>query len=116
LRQLAEVIEIARRVPAPLDRCDAVDWLRVHLADQRPSVATVVFHSFVMPYLTEEGRENVRRVMNYAGRRATADAPLACLAMEPGDDQADVHLTLWPGGERQLFAQSSFHGGDVKIL
>ena len=28
LQQLAEVIEIARRVPAPVDRCDAIDWLR----------------------------------------------------------------------------------------
>src|SRR5215472_18869946 len=27
LHKLAEVIEIAHRVPAPVDRCDAVDWL-----------------------------------------------------------------------------------------
>ena len=109
-------IDIARRVPAPVDRCDAVDWLRIHLADPRPSVATIVYHSVVMPYLTEENRENVRRVIEDAGSRATADAPLAWLSMEPGADQADVHLTMWPGGERRLIAQAGFHGRDVKVL
>jgi len=91
LQVLAEVIEIARRVPAAVDRCDAVDWLRIHLADPRPSVATIVYHSVVMPYLTEENRENLRRV-------------------------AEVHLTMWPGGERRLIAQAGFHGRDVKVL
>ena len=51
-----------------------------------------------------------------ASRRATADAPLAWLSMEPGGDHAEVHLTLWPGGERRLIAQAGFHGGGVKIL
>jgi hypothetical protein len=116
LQLLVAAIKIARRVPAPVDRCDAVDWLQVHLADSRPGVATIVYHSVVMPYLTEENRENLRRVIEDAGRRATADAPLAWLSMEPGGDQADVHLNLWPGGERRLIAQAGFHGGDVKIL
>jgi hypothetical protein len=116
LQLLTEVIEIARCVPAPVDRCDAVGWLQVHLADPRPSVATIVYHSVVMPYLTEENRENLRRVIEDAGRRATAAAPLAWLSLEPGGDQADVHLTLWPGGDRRLIAQADFHGGGVKIL
>jgi hypothetical protein len=116
LQLLAEAIEIARRVPAPVDRCDAVDWLRIHLADPRPRVATIVYHSVVTPYLTEDNRENLRRVIEDAGGRATADAPLAWLSMEPGADQAEVHLTMWPGGERRLIAHASFHGRDVKVL
>jgi hypothetical protein len=115
LRQLTEVLEIARRVPATVDRCDAVDWLRIHLAGARPGVATVVFHSVVLPYLTEEGRDAVRRVIEDAGARATGEAPVAWLSMEPGAEQADIHLTMWPGGERRLIAQSDFHGRDVKI-
>lgn len=116
LRQFEEVLEIARRVPAPVDRCDAVEWLRLHLAEPRPGAATVVFHSVVMPYLTAEARENVRSVIEEAGSRATGGAPLAWLSMEPGADQADIHLTLWPDGERRLIAQSGFHGRDVKVL
>jgi hypothetical protein len=115
-QQLAEVVEIARRVPAPVDRSDAVPWLQTHLADPRPGVATVVFHSVVMLYLTAEGQDNVRLVIEDAGGRATSDAPVAWLSMEPGADQADVHLTIWPGGERRLIAHAGFHGGDVKVL
>jgi hypothetical protein len=115
-QQLAEVVEIARRVPAQVDRSDAVPWLQTHLADPQPGVATVVFHSVVMPYLTEEGRENVRRAIEDAGGRATSNAPVAWLSMEPGTDQADVHLTMWPGGERRLIAHAGFHGRDVKVL
>ena len=116
MQQLLDVIEIARRVPAPVDQSDAVEWLRIHLAGPRPGVVTVVFHSVVMPYLTDDGREHLQRVMEHAGSRATVDAPLAWLSMEPGAGQADVHLTMWPGGERRLIAQSSFHGRDVKVL
>jgi hypothetical protein len=110
LRKLAEAIEIARRVPAEVDPSDAVAWLETQLAEPRPGAATVVFHSVVMPYLTEEGRESVRLTIEAAGQRATTKAPLAWLSMEPGADQADIHLTIWPGGQRRLMAQSDFHG------
>jgi hypothetical protein len=113
---MAEAIEIARRVPATVDRSDAVPWLQTHLADPRPGVATVVFHSVVMPYLTEDGRQDVRHTIEGAGLRATPDAPVAWLSMEPGADQAEVHLTTWPGGECRLIAIASFHGRDVQIL
>jgi hypothetical protein len=114
-RQFNEAIEIARRVPAPVDRSDAVPWLQTHLADPRPGVATVVFHSIFMPYLSEDTRANVRRIIEEAGQRATPDAPLAWLSMEPGTAQADIHLTLWPGGERRLIAEASF-SGDIKAV
>jgi hypothetical protein len=116
LQQLADVIEITRRVPAPVDCSDAIPWLETHLTDPRPGIASVVFHSVVMPYLTEEGRENVRRVIEDAGGRATSEAPIAWLSMEPGVDEADVHLTIWPGGQRRLIARSNFHGRNVTIL
>jgi hypothetical protein len=116
IEKLAQAIEIARCVPAPVDRCDAADWLRIQLADSRPGVATVVFHSVVMLYLTEEGRENVRRVIEDAGARATVNTPLARLSMEPGADQAEVRLTMWPGGERRLIALAGYHGRDVRVF
>jgi hypothetical protein len=116
LQRLTEAIEIARRVPAPVDLSDAVDWLRAHLADPRPGVATIVYHSIVLPYLTDENRENLRRVIEDAGGRATREAPLAWLSMEPGTDHADVHLAIWPGGERRLIAQAGLHGRDVEVL
>jgi hypothetical protein len=116
LQKLDEAIAIARRVPAPVDRADCVEWLRAQLADPRPGVATIVFHSVVMPYLTEGHRETLRQLIDDAGARAVADAPLARLSMEPGAEQAEVHLTLWPGGEPRLIALAGFHGREVKVL
>jgi DNA-binding transcriptional MerR regulator len=40
--------------------------------------------------------ENVRRVIEDAAARATVNEPLAWLSMEPGADQAEVHLAMWP--------------------
>jgi hypothetical protein len=69
-----------------------------------------------MPYLTEASRDNVRSVIEEAGSRATADAPLAWLAMEPVGEQAEVHLTMWPDGEHRLIARAGLHGRDVTVL
>ncbi len=60
--------------------------------------------------------ENVRRVIEDAAARATVNEPLAWLSMEPGADQAEVHLAMWPGGERHLIAQAGMPGRDVKVL
>lgn len=110
LKQLAHVLEIARGIPAQVDRADAVDWLPPELAEAHPGAATVVFHSVVMPYLSAEAREQIQRTIHDAGSRATAEAPLAWLSMEPGAEQAEVHLTLWPGAERRLITKADFHG------
>ena len=56
------------------------------------------------------------RTFRHAAIRTNVGWPLAWLSMEPGGDQADVHLTMWPGGERRLIAQAGFHGRDVKVL
>ena len=114
-RQLANAIEVARSVPAQLDRADALEWLEARLANPGDGVATVVFHSVVLLYFSREQRERVARLLASAGERATKEAPLAWLAMEPGESEADVHLTMWPGGERKRIAQAGYHGRNVAI-
>ena len=116
LRRLRAALEIARQVPAPLDAADAADWLGAALCGAAPGAATVVFHSIVMPYLGDRGGKRVHEILQQAGSRATCDAPLAWLRMEPGADQAEVHLTLWPPGEERLIATSKFHGPPVRWL
>ena len=81
-----------------------------------PGVARVVYHSIVLQYLTEEGRERLRRVIREAGDQATRTAPLAWLRMEPAEDHADVCLTVWPEGEERLLAQAGYHGEIVHWL
>jgi len=112
-RQLDNAIELARQVPVTLERASAIEWLERQLADARPGVATVVYHSILLLYFSRDEREKLAALLERAGERATRAAPLAWLSMEPGEKETDVHLTLWPGGERRLIATSGYHGRNV---
>jgi hypothetical protein len=126
---LRAAVEVARRVPAIVERADAADWLAARLAGRTPGVATVVYHSIVLQYLPRERRRRLVEVLTAAGERADASAPLAWLHMEPGREQGaawlrfgpargatEVRLTLWPGGREQLIATASAHGRPVHWL
>ena len=117
MERLQEALAIAREVPAPVDRADALDWVERELAQPGPRrVATVVFHSIFIQYLTPEERARLVAFIEAAGEeRATPDAPLAWLRMEPGDGEAEIRLTLWPGGEEELVATSGVHGAPVVL-
>jgi hypothetical protein len=116
LRRLANAIQVARAVPAALERADATDWLEQRLATPRAGAATVVFHSIVLPYLSADTYERLAKLLSQAGERATAEAPLAWLSMETGGKEAEVHLTLWPGNGRKLIATTGYHGRDVELV
>ena len=113
---LSGAIEVARRVPADVERASAVDWLPRRLAAARAGVATVVFHSIAIAYLERSAREQALGAIADAGARATGDAPVAWLRMEPGGEQAEVRLTVWPGGDERLVATTGFHGRGVRWL
>jgi hypothetical protein len=116
IARLWAAIEVAARVPAQVDRADAVEWLEARLRDAVPGVTRVVYHSIVLQYLTDAGRDRLRRVIQETGDEATRAAPLAWLRMEPAGEHADVRLTLWPGGEERLLARAGFHGENVDWL
>ncbi len=113
---LRGAIDTATRVPVEIDRADAADWLAVQLASPAVGLATVVFHSIVLQYLSRSGRERVEKTISKAGARASEAAPLAWLRMEPGGAEAEILLTLWPGGETRPIATSGFHGRNVRWL
>jgi hypothetical protein len=110
---LAYAIREAARIPVQLDGADAAGWLKQELAEPNPGASTVLFHSLVRSYLTPESRATIERLILEAGERASVDAPLAWLRMEPGGEQAEVRLTYWPPGETGLVAKSTFHGSEV---
>ena len=116
LSVLRGALGVAEHVPVRVDRAEGETWLAEQLAEPRPGVATVVFHSVVMPYLSDEGRARFEAVVAEAGARATEDAPLAWLRMEPGGEQAELRLTTWPGGEERLLAACGFQGRPVHWL
>jgi hypothetical protein len=115
LAQLRAAVALARRAPPLLARRPAADWLAEELAAPRPGVATVVFHSIMWWYLSEEERNQVTEIISRAGTRTSARAPLAWLRMElMAARDPDLRLTLWPGGAETLLAHVDAHGRYVR--
>jgi hypothetical protein len=110
-------LRIAENLPLDLDCESAAPWTRRMLAGQTPGQATVVFHSIVSMYLSDEERDTLFESIAEAGQRATLDAPIAWLRMEPATgDRADLHLTTWPGGEERHLARVGYHGTPIELL
>jgi hypothetical protein len=125
--RLRGALDVAPRVPAQLERADALEWLGRRLALENDAT-TVVFHSIIELYLSPEERDHLRTLLGQAGAAASPDAPLAWLRMEHTDtDDPDargwarlgppeVRLTLWPGGVERRIALSWPHGPPVRWL
>lgn len=111
--RLDRAIEVAAQYPVAVDRADAVAWLPVHLTAPVPGVTTVVAHSIVLQYLPATTRRALIALLEGAGERATAQAPLAWVRMEPGGDRAETRITQWPGGRTRLLSTSGYHGPPV---
>jgi hypothetical protein len=116
--RMAAALDIAAVVPAAVDRSDAVTWLAQRLGERADGVTTVVFHSIMWQYMPDETCEQVAASISAAGARATGDAPLAWLRLEPFGHMKfpELRLTVWPGGEERLLARCSFHLGPVEWL
>lgn len=116
IRNLRAALEVAKHTPAVVDRADAAGWLEQHLARPKSGLATVLYHSIVWQYLSDEQLDRVTEAIDNAAATATDDAPFAWLRMEAGGDIAHVRLVLWPGGADRLIATSSYHGAAVRWL
>lgn len=119
--RLDVAIEIARRHPVAVDASDAADWLELQLSEPRPGLATVVHHSIVLQYLSRDTFQRLRAAIEAAGERATPDAPVHWLRMEPAGDVADVRMSSWPGArgddhDEELLATTGYHGPPVTWL
>jgi hypothetical protein len=111
--RLDAAIEVARRHPATLEQADAGDWVAERLDAPTPGMATVVYHSIVLQYLPRPTFERLRSAIVAAGERATPEAPVCWLRMEPAGELADVRLRSWPGGEDETLAATGYHGPPV---
>lgn len=115
---LRTALDLVRDAPPAVDEAEIPEWLETQLAQPTPGVATVVFHSIVWQYLTAKEKAAVEATLHEAGRRATADAPLAWLRLELGSElsTSDLRLTTWPGGAERLLAHAAPHLGPVEWL
>ncbi|MDP9496703.1 MAG: DUF2332 domain-containing protein [Actinomycetota bacterium] len=118
LERLRAALQVAARLPAPVEALPASAFLARELAEPVPGVLTVVWHSVVWQYLDPQERTRTTAVLRAAGARATAQAPLARVALEPvgkGGDSAAFPLAVtgWPGGGRTVLADAQGHGPPV---
>ena len=114
--RLRGALELAARVPATVEALSLHEWLPAQLAHPRAGVATVVYHSVVDEYLPDEARRAFHATLDEAGARATADAPLVWVRLEPASSIREhaVTMRLWPDGEERRLALSGAHGTGVR--
>ena len=113
---LRAALDIARDVPVAIDRAGIPDWLAHQLDEPAPDRATVVFHSIVWQYLTDSERATAEAALATAGTRATGNAPLAWLRLEPSADltHTELRVTTWPGVGERLLARCHYHLGPMQ--
>lgn len=111
-------IDLALAQKVKVEQADALDWTRARVGPQ-VGAATVLYHSSFWFYLAPETQAGLRAEIERLGASASAEAPFALLSKEPSlSDQATDHvrLTLWPGGEERVLAESHPHGATMKWL
>jgi len=111
LERLRGALHVAAAHPLPVQRLPASEFLRREL-QPRPGTVVVLWHSVVRQYLSPGERERVHAAVE-AGRRATREAPVAHLALEPDGAVLRLALTTWPGGEHRVLADCEAHGPPV---
>jgi hypothetical protein len=116
IARMRAALAVAEEVPVTVERETAAAWTEQTLRERAPGRATVLYHSIVSQYLNDEERASFFSHIEAAGEKATGDAPLAWLRMEPVDDRAAVELTTWPGGETRHLARVGYHGSPVALL
>lgn len=117
LARLRGAIEVARRVPAPLERQTAAGAAAgLRLAD---GALTVLWHSITWQYLSADERDAVRAHVNSLAAQADTRSPFAHLAMEPARSgpgtpiRFEVRARSWPGGEPRVLGECHPHGPPV---
>lgn len=117
LVRLKTAIAMVRAHGVRLESADAADWVEARLAEpQDAGVTRVLMHSVVWQYLPESVADRLRAAMATAGSAATAERPLAWVAMEPDRALAEQVVTVrtWPGGPRKVVATAHAHATWVK--
>ena len=119
LERLRSALALAQREPIVVEKAGALGFLRRELAQLPTGTVTVVWHSVVWQYVDLTERAAVDLLLDDIGSRATVEAPLARVSLEPergplGHFIFRVHLQVWPGGERVHVADALGHGPPVR--
>jgi hypothetical protein len=112
LSLLDGAIQIARDVPADVERIDAADFLARELSQPRTGMATVVYHSVFMQYVAAESRRRLLATIEDARKGAREGAPVYYLRMEPAEASPGFETSL----DDAVVGVSRAHGTGVVWL
>jgi hypothetical protein len=106
-----------------VEALSALSFVQRELGTATPGLATVLMHSVVWQYIAAEERAAIAATVEAAGRRATADAPLAWLRLEPAviDGSVELRCRIWPDAAPgpapdRLLARGHAHVADLQWL
>jgi hypothetical protein len=111
-------IAMIRARGVDLVAADAADWAeRVMAEPPELGITRVLMHSIVWQYLPETARGRITAAVEAAGTAATADAPVAWIALETNRETFRHELIVrhWPGdGAPVLLGSAHAHGAWVE--
>lgn len=121
LTALRAALDLAAKRPPRVEKSTAAAWAAKRLAAPRQGEVRVLMHSVVWPYLPSAERRAIAAHMEALGTRASAAAPIAWLAFEPGARVAQgfvLRLRLWGAGDARprVLARGQPHGSAVRWL
>lgn len=102
-----------------VEKKDAIDWLEDRLAETHRGHLHLVQHTVAWQYFPQNKQDRGRALLEAAGARASADAPLGWMQMETDGDRtgkvgAALTLRLWPGDITLNLGRADFHGRWIK--
>lgn len=112
--RMEAAIAEAKKAAPDLVHMNAAEFIEAELAKPQASGTTrMLMHSIVWQYVPEDQKARVTAAMEAAGARASADRPLAWIALE-ANRVLHIHemvVRYWPGGEQgQVVTRAHPHG------
>ena len=118
--RMAAAIAAATAAPPQLVHANAADFVEAELArPQADGTTRVLMHSIVWQYVPADQQVRITSAMEAAGARASADRPLAWIALEANRTVHHHELVVryWPGGgDAVKLAHAHAHGAWVEWL
>ena len=118
--RMAAAIAAATEEPPPLIHANAADFVEAELArPQTGGTTRVLMHSIVWQYVPADQQARITAAMEAAGARATAERPLAWIALEANRTVHHHELVVryWPGGAAPVkLGHAHAHGAWIEWL
>lgn len=119
-QRMEAAIATATEKKPDIVRSNAADFVEAELAKpQAEGTTRVLMHSIVWQYVPADQQDRVTAAMEAAGAQATAEKPLAWIALEANRTvhHHELIVRYWPGGDTPvMLGRSHAHGAWVEWL